>query len=122
LTVGRDGWFDGSALRLVRPYAVCGGRTRPTRELDLVSLVIDTGQVDAALLESDHAHVLGLCRGPTSVAEVAAYMRLPVVVAKILVADLIDCGALTTSAPRNIDVPFDRELLEAVRDGLRQRL
>ncbi|WP_336320167.1 DUF742 domain-containing protein [Streptomyces lavendofoliae] len=119
----QDGpWLDDAAGRLVRPYTVSGGRTRPTAALDLLSLVMATGTVPQTHLGPEHALALGLCDGPTSVAEVAAHLRLPAVVTKVLLSDLVDCGALTARAPRFHHTPTDRSLLEAVLDGLRRRL
>jgi Protein of unknown function (DUF742) len=115
-------WFDEHAGPLIRPYTVSNGRTRPTQELDLVSQVVATGTVPAGRLDLEYARALGLCQGPVSVAEVAAQMRLPVMVTKVLLSDLIDCGALITQAPWSVSDPHDPKLLEAVLDGLRRRL
>ncbi|WP_375540861.1 DUF742 domain-containing protein [Streptomyces sp. TRM64462] len=115
-------WLDDAAGRLVRPYTVSGGRTRPTATLDLLSLVMATGTVPPAPLGPEHSLALGLCDAPTSVAEVAAHLRLPAVVTKVLLSDLVECGALTARAPRHHDDTTDRSLLEAVLDGLRRRL
>jgi hypothetical protein len=87
---------DEVAGAMVRPYTVTGGRTRPTRRLDLLSLVTPTGQADPAALTPDHASALALCDPVASIAEVAARMHLPVVAVKILVSDLIDYGAAAT--------------------------
>lgn len=114
--------LDDDAGRLVRPYTVSNGRTRPTNDLDLLSLVMDSGQVPQAHLEPDHAEALGLCRRPITVAEVAAHLRLPVAVTKVLLSDLVDCGAVTLRDPRPAADPSDRFVLEAVLDGLRRRL
>lgn len=119
----QDGpWIDDAAGRLIRPYTVSGGRTRPTAALDLLSLVMPTGATPRSHLGPDHTLALGLCDGPTSVAEIAAHLRLPAVVTKVLLSDLVDCGALTAKAPRLHDTTTDRSLLEAVLDGLRRRL
>ncbi|MGW2559187.1 DUF742 domain-containing protein [Streptomyces sp. NPDC001514] len=119
----QDGpWLDDAAGRLIRPYTVSGGRTRPTAALDLLSLVMATGTDPQAHLGPEHAVALGLCDGPTSVAEIAAHLRLPAVVTKVLLSDLVDCGAVTARAPRFQESPTDRSLLEAVLDGLRRRL
>ncbi|MBD0711576.1 MULTISPECIES: DUF742 domain-containing protein [unclassified Streptomyces] len=115
-------WLDDEAGRLIRPYTVSGGRTEPTTALDLLSLVMATGSSPRTHLGPEHSLALGLCDGPTSVAEIAAHLRLPAVVTKILLSDLVDCGALTTRAPRFNAHPTDRSLLEAVLDGLRRRL
>ncbi|WP_030253302.1 DUF742 domain-containing protein [Streptomyces violens] len=119
-------WLDDEAGRLVRPYTVSNGRTRPTAHFDLLTMVIATGKRPVTCQGPDYMQVLGLCGGPVSVAEVAAHIRLPAVVTKVLLADLVDCGALTARAPaQNPQGPShctDRALLEAVLHGLRQRL
>lgn len=116
-------WLDGDAGRLVRPYTVSNGRTNPTNKLDLLSMVMATGQNPQARMEPDYAQVLGLCRGPTTVAEIAAHLRLPAAVTKVLLSDLVDCGALTTHAPSAAAAdPTDRYVLEALLNGLQQRL
>jgi DNA-binding IclR family transcriptional regulator len=59
---------------------------------------------------------------PVSVAEIAAHLKLPAAVTKVLLADLLDWGALTTKPPAYHHTPTDRALLEAVLDGLRRQL
>ena len=112
-------WLDDDAGPLIRPYTVNAGRTRPTVELDLLSLVITTGQASSRT-DPEHLKVLGLCHKPLSVAEVAAYMRLPVMVTKVLLADLVDCEAMTMRAPRPDSGSNDRVLLEKLLDGLQR--
>ncbi len=118
---GDGPWLDDAAGRLVRPFTVSDGRTRPSIALDLMSLVRATGVTPLGYLGPEHGQALDLCRAPVSVAEVAAHLRLPAVVAKVLLADLVDCGALTTKPPA-YHHPTDRALLEAVLDGLRRQL
>ncbi|MFI6638339.1 DUF742 domain-containing protein [Streptomyces sp. NPDC050504] len=119
----QDGpWLDDAAGRLIRPYTVSNGRTRPTVELDLLSMVRLTGTEPDAHLAPEHDQALKLCETPTTVAEIAAHLRLPAVVTKVLLADLVSLGAVTTRAPRLHDNPTDRDLLEAVLDGLRRQL
>ncbi|NLU70647.1 DUF742 domain-containing protein [Streptomyces sp. HNM0574] len=118
-------WLDGDAGRLVRPYTVSDGRTRPSAQFDLMTLVMATESRPQSYLGPDHTHVLDLCGGPVSVAEIAAQIGQPVVVTKVLLSDLVDCGAVTTREPTRVPLgpnPTDRELLEAVLDGLRKRL
>lgn len=117
-----DTWLDEDAGRLVRPYTVVNGRTKPTANLDLMSLVMDTGRVPSSHLDVDHSQVLGLCRGPTSIAEIAALLRLPAMVTKVLLCDLVDCGAATVQAPNPNLNANDRTLLEALLNGLQRRL
>ncbi|MEU6523603.1 DUF742 domain-containing protein [Streptomyces sp. NPDC046924] len=121
-TAGDGPWLDEAAGRLVRPFTVSDGRTRPTVELDLMSQVMATGATPFGYLGPEHAQALDLCRAPLPVAEVAAHLKLPVAVTKVLLADLVDCGGLTTKPPVFDHNPTDRALLEAVLDGLRRQL
>lgn len=114
--------LDDDAGRLVRPYTVSNGRTRPTSHLDLLSMVKSTGRVSHSEVGLDHAQMLGLCDNAISVAEVSAHMRLPAAVAKVLLSDLVDCGAITARAPQTAMDPTEVPLLEAVLDGLQRRL
>ncbi|MGW1543324.1 DUF742 domain-containing protein [Streptomyces sp. NPDC002309] len=123
MTAAGDGpWLDEAAGRLVRPFTVSNGRTRPSVALDLISQVRVTGATPLGYLGPEHAQALDLCRAPVSVAEVAAHLRLPAVVTKVLLSDLVDSGALTTKPPEFQHNPTDRALLEAVLDGLRRQL
>ncbi|WP_110945959.1 DUF742 domain-containing protein [Streptomyces avicenniae] len=113
--------LDEDAGRLVRPFTVCGGRTRPAARLDLLTLVTATGRRIRRRLGPEHAQVLGACRGPASVAEIAAYVGLPAAVTKVLLSDLLDSGAVTVSPPLPPGrCPTDPDLLRAVLHGLRQ--
>ncbi|MFF0546333.1 DUF742 domain-containing protein [Nocardia thailandica] len=103
---------------LVRAYVRTGGRHRPSRAVDLIMLV--TAALPAGPeLGPDARRVLSICRGSgvLSVAEVAAHLDLPPSVAKIVVADLLDSGHLSTPAPAR-EVP-QLALLEEVLTGLR---
>lgn len=114
--------LDDDAGPLVRPYTVSKGRTAPTTKMDLLSLVRSTGQMRPAQLEAEHAETLLLCREPISVAEVSAHMRLPAMVIKVLLSDLVDCGAIITHAPDPAVDPTDKIVLEALLNGLQRRL
>ncbi|WP_017539845.1 MULTISPECIES: DUF742 domain-containing protein [Nocardiopsis] len=114
--------IDEDAGRLVRPYTVSNGRTAPTRKLDLMSLVASTGRVGQGDLSPEYARTLRLCKGPTSVAEVAAHLRLPAAVTKVLLSDLVDAGAVAAQAPGPTADPSDGRLLEILLDGLQRRL
>ena len=115
-------WWDDAAGRLVRPYAVSGGRTRPLMALDPLSRLRATGRVPQGHLTPEHHRARDSCRLPVAVAELAVRLRLPMAVTKVLLGDLLDCGALTVQAPAYHDDPTDRALLEAVLDGLRRQL
>ncbi|WP_242883736.1 DUF742 domain-containing protein [Actinomadura litoris] len=112
-------WLDDAAGRLVRPYTVTAGRTRPSVELGLLSLVVAAERPPPGV-DPEYARALDLCRTPTSVAEVAAQLRLPVVVTKVVLSDLLDRRAMTTQATHIAADPTDRALLEKLLDGLQR--
>jgi hypothetical protein len=119
----RDGsWLDGDAGRLVRPYAVTGGRTTTSLKFDLHSMVVATGGGHYGGLEPDHVLALRLCARPVSVAEIAARLRLPAAVTKVLLSDLVECGAVRAAAPQSAADMSNRVLLERLLDGLQRRL
>ncbi|WP_243717107.1 DUF742 domain-containing protein [Actinomadura sp. KC345] len=89
-------------------------------DLDLLSLVLTVGQADANTADREHVQVLELCRQPISVAEVAAHMRLPVTVTKVLLADLVECGAMTTRVSSSPSSATNILLLEQLLDGLQR--
>ncbi|WP_432193096.1 DUF742 domain-containing protein [Streptomyces sp. bgisy027] len=112
------------ADRLVRSYVVTDGRAHPTRNtLDLVTLLIATGDLPLTGLNPEKRRLMELCRpGALSVAEVAGHLSLPVGVAKVLIADLMDSGHIVTRAPIPAARPTDARILQEVLDGLRARL
>lgn len=122
MTVPGGAWLDGDEARAVRPYTVGDGRTLASHPLDLLSMVAATGRPARASLEPDHLHILRLCQRATSVAEIAAGLRLPAIVTKVLIGDLLDCGAVTARLAQPAPAGPDLALLERVRDGLRQLL
>lgn len=113
-------WLDEEAGRLVRPYAISNGRTSPTHALDLLSMVMATGRVGTAQLDREHAQALNLCQIATSVAEVAARLRLPLMITKVLLSDLIDSGAVTARPPAPGADLQNRDLLKVMLNGLRK--
>lgn len=115
-----NGGTDGDLW--VRPYTATNGRTHPSTALDLMSLVKATGRGTIApeRLGYEHAQALRLCHSPTSVAEVAAHLRQPANVAKVLLADLIDVGAVATRFPTSDADTDPPDMLEALIEGLRK--
>ncbi|WP_329569827.1 DUF742 domain-containing protein [Kitasatospora sp. NBC_01266] len=109
---------------LVRPYVVTNGRSEPTRNtFDLVTLVSAAPGRPSTGLGPEQRRMVELCtHGSLSLAEVAAHLRLPVSVVKVLLGDLVDSGHLLTRAavPR-AQLP-ESQLLQEVLDGLRARL
>ena len=107
--------------RLVRPYAVTGGRTNASRAeppLPLEALCFVTPAGRRADLHFERATVALLCGEVQSVVEIAAHSRLPLGVARVLVADMRDEGLLDVTVPVRDGRP-SAALLEKVLDGLR---
>lgn len=102
-----------------RPYTITGGRTHPSTPLDLMTMIKATGRGSVRLdqLGHEHAIVLRLCREAIVVAEVAARLRQPTSIAKVLVSDLIAIDAVVTKSPSAYST--DSETLEALLVGLR---
>jgi hypothetical protein len=112
----------------VRPYTITHGRTVSAHGEGLtlitiiVALALPEGQLSTRGLEPEHRFILEQCRGPVAVAEIAAKLKLPVAVTKILISDLIAVGAVAARSPAALGVGQkpDIRLLRAVRDGLRR--
>ncbi|WP_229073254.1 DUF742 domain-containing protein [Actinoplanes sp. DH11] len=122
LSTDEDQWFDDAAGRLIRPYTVSNGRTEPTLRMELLSMVIATGRRPPGPLGPEHAQALGLCGTVTTVAEVAARLRLPAVVAKILLSDLVDWGVVDARAPDPMAETSNPAVLETILNALERRL
>ncbi|MFF4542369.1 DUF742 domain-containing protein [Streptomyces aureus] len=108
---------------LVRPYAMTGGRTRPTHRLPLEALVSTTVDLSQASGLSPEAYrICILCRSLNSIAEISAILSIPLGVARILVADLAESGFVLVQQLDDGDAQDDRpqvNLLERVLMGLR---
>lgn len=88
-----------------RLYVITSGRSGGADEsLDAVTLVVAESE-PAPGMQSEHARILRLCRGPTAVVEISAHLRLPVAIVRILVTDLLDTGLVTARHPRPAPSP-----------------
>jgi Protein of unknown function (DUF742) len=115
-------WLDCEAGPVVRPYALIGGRTRHAGEkFDLVAMVIATRKeiVDPATLSPEQVWALYLARRPTTVADLASELNLPLGVVRILLADLRDAGLVIIWAPETGQSHHDSHILREVLNGLR---
>jgi Protein of unknown function (DUF742) len=116
---------DGPAYQgsLARPFMIVGGRTAPAgRDLDIATLLFTTDQgLEQVhdLFNEDRAIAL-LCRTVQSIAEVAAHMRLPLGVVRVLVGDLAMRGVVSIQPPPPPSESPDHDLLEKVLSGLRE--
>ena len=83
-----------------------GGRRRPAGRDDLA-------------LSPEHRRIIGLCRSPTTVADVASAISLPVGVVRVLLADLIPQGRIKVMTQRQTEGRTSADLLKEVLHGLR---
>ena len=113
---------EGSSTRLVRPYTVTGGRTQPRYTLALEALV--TASVyeprDLSVLAPECQAILQFCLDWRSVAEISAVLRMPLGVARILVADMSADGLVRIHQRDDSEGRPDLNLLERVLSGLRK--
>ena len=106
---------------LVRPYAVTGGRTKPRYDLAVEALVTAAPYPprDVAGLTPEYRAIMDLCRSARSVAEVSALLKIPLGVARVLIADMCLEGLLRLHQSRPTGAQPDLRLLERVLSGLR---
>ncbi|HEY6315037.1 MAG TPA: DUF742 domain-containing protein [Streptosporangiaceae bacterium] len=114
-------WLDADAGPVVRPYALTQGRTRHTGEsFDLVATVMATRTLaDPGSLAPEHISVLQLARVPTTVADIASDVDLPLGVVRIILADLRELGLVVISTPVVMAERVDKYTLREVLNGLR---
>lgn len=120
MTADLDGPDDGDRTgRLIRPYAMTGGRTTADAEISLEA------QIQASTRASQHlgayrweaAKVVELVQTPMALIEIAARLQIPIGVARVLVADLLNDGAVVLHVPQKTQ--SFASLLERVLDGVR---
>jgi hypothetical protein len=106
--------------RLIRPYAITGGRTGGEVDIKLEAQIQASTRagelVDAYRWEA--ARLIELVSdGPMALVEIAARVEIPIGVARVLVADLVDDGAVVIHVPQTTQ--SFTSLLERVLDGVR---
>ncbi|MFF9003029.1 DUF742 domain-containing protein [Streptomyces achromogenes] len=82
-----------------RLYMVTGGRSEADSSLDLVTLIVSECEPSIGM-QSEHVRILELCRHPTAVVEIAAELKLPITVVRILLGDLCALGKVSARHPR----------------------
>ncbi|CAM4386805.1 DUF742 domain-containing protein [Nocardiopsis rhodophaea] len=106
--------------RLIRPFSLTGGRTRPSRsDFAMTSQVVAVPTMEPAELEPEHLSIMRECARPVSVAEIAAHTDLPLGVLRILISDLLDRGhVMVHASPWQLHRP-DAETLRSVIERIR---
>ena len=112
-----DGDDEASAGRLVPLYILVNGRTSPRNvNLDLATQVVAL-PVDTRGLEPEYAQILNRCVNWISIAEIGAYLHLPLTITKVMVDVLLEQGYLDIGSPAQQKIA-DLGLLETVLAGL----
>ncbi|MEU0944763.1 DUF742 domain-containing protein [Streptomyces canus] len=124
---------DRKAAR-VRPYSLTGGRTRFGHVLLVETFVASTAALEAPEERRELTNgslrsvmpelraIVELCRRMRTVAEIAALLKMPLGVVRVLLSDLADQGKIRvygTGTGHGTGRP-DRALLERVLSGLRR--
>ncbi|WP_312885311.1 DUF742 domain-containing protein [Lipingzhangella halophila] len=111
-----------SPSSLVRPYAVTKGRTKPMSQLPMEALISATvtARSESGTLTPECQAISDLCREWRSVAEISALLRIPLGVARVLVADMSEQGLVQVKTSHNTDSRPNANLLERVLSGLRK--
>lgn len=108
----------------VRPYSLTGGRTRFTEVLHVETFVAAADSHASQPRKPDRIPempaIVEVCRRMRTVAEVAALLKLPLGVVRVLVSDLADQGRIRVYGTGHGSGRPDRALLERVLDGLRR--
>jgi Protein of unknown function (DUF742) len=101
---------------VIRPFLLTGGRTRPAQAGLLVEALIQARP--GALASSwrfEARQIVEVCQQPTSVAEIAAALRVPIGVARVLVGDLIAQGSVELVQRQDLSL----QMIERIRDRVR---
>jgi hypothetical protein len=101
---------------VIRPFLLTGGRTRPAQEgLRVESLIHARPDVPRSDLRFEAHQIVELCQQPISLAELAAALRVPLGVARVLVSDLVEDGIVALVEAGELSV----QMIERIRDRVR---
>lgn len=110
--------------RMVRPYAITGGRTAvaiPDLMLETPVLATSLGRNSVSSLRWEAAKIVEVCSEATALVEISARVGVPVGVVRVIVSDLAIDRLLTIVEPQDEAGENDSyaQLLEKVLDGIR---
>ncbi|MGW1022975.1 MULTISPECIES: DUF742 domain-containing protein [Streptomyces] len=114
----------------VRPYSLTGGRTRFGHVLLVETFVaaldapeerleLTNGSLSTRVMPEMRA-IVELCRRMRTVAEIAALLKMPLGVVRVLLSDLADQGKIRVYGTGHGPGQPNRALLERVLGGLRR--
>lgn len=108
---------------LLRPFILTRGRARPVHgeELEIEAMVSTTVLGNAtAPAAPEHWSITLLCHQTQSIAEIAAHLKMPIGVIRVLIADMAHQGLVELYRPGQTPPGLDSPLLERLLDGLRR--
>lgn len=115
-----DGDKDGEG-RLVPLYILVNGRTSPrAHDLDLATQVFAL-PVDMSRLEPEYGAIVKVCAAWMSIAEISAYLHMPLTITKVMVDVLLEQGYLGIGSPAQEEI-VDLQLMETILAGLQRSL
>ncbi|MCF3122254.1 MULTISPECIES: DUF742 domain-containing protein [Streptomyces] len=113
----------------VRPYSLTGGRTRFGHVLLVETFVaaleapeerLELPKGSLAKVMPEMRAIVEICRRMRTVAEIAALLKMPLGVVRVLLSDLADQGKIRVYGTGHGPGQPDRALLERVLSGLRR--
>jgi hypothetical protein len=114
LSISRDP--DEVEDLVIRPFLLTGGRTRPAQtDLRVESLLQARPEALRSNLRFEARQIVELCQRPISLAELAAAVRVPLGVARVLVSDLVADGTVALAQREELSV----QMIERIRDRVR---
>jgi hypothetical protein len=120
----RDDVWDGDEAetgRLVPLYILVNGRTSPrAHDLDLATQVF-TLPVDTSRLEPEYVQIVRVCASWISIAEIGAYLHMPLTITKVMVDVLLEQGYLGIGAPAQEEI-VDLQIMEKILAGLQRSM
>lgn len=107
---------DPADAMVIRPFMVTGGRTRPLQDgLRIESMVSAFPAALSAPLRFELRRIVELCQRPRSVAEIAVALRVPLGVARVLIADLLTSNLVRAEDQGELSI----DIIERIRDRVR---
>jgi len=102
---------------IVRPFMITGGRTRPLQDgLRIETLLRAAPAALSAPLRFESRRIVELCQQSMSVADLSVALRVPLGVARVIIADLITQDYLRVEEQPN---ELSTALIERIRDRVR---
>jgi hypothetical protein len=115
----RAGADDDAQAASVRAYAITGGRARSAVPLEFETMLQARALPKAAALAFERGAIAQLCSvQPLSVAELAARLRLPIGVVRVVAGDLVAEGVLQAYLPV-AGIADDVDLIARLIEGVR---